>query len=137
MNRVYHHHDRLEEYEAGLWRQTSGAEHRKLVAFCVAFMNDTAAFAAAMADVVDQWPFSCEHNLSASNVNRVAWLGQAACCVAIGAPEGCTRVAWHLLSDDARAAANEQARFFIEEWEEARTPTLFGRTDNAKRPHRD
>jgi hypothetical protein len=137
MSRVYHHYSKLEEYPAGLWRQTSGEDRKEIVTRCVEFMSDTSYFSAAMLDVIEQWPLSCEHNLSASNVNRVAWIGQAACCLRIGAPEDCTRVAWHMLSEEKQRQANRAAEVAIEQWDEAQTPTLFGRISDAKGTNRD
>ncbi len=125
MSRVYHHHDKLEEYHCGLWRITTGEERRSYVAQSLLLMRDTPRFRRAMEDVVEQWPFASEHNLSAQNINRLAWLGHAGCCLAVSSPEDCTRAAWHWLSRAEQDAANAAAAEVIALWDDASHPTLF------------
>jgi len=70
-----------------------------------------------MRRVVNQWKQSCEHNLSARNQNRQAWVGHAACALAFNCPEDVVREAWRYLSDDQRSAANAVADEAILQWE--------------------
>ena len=80
-------------------------------------MVDTNKFERAMVRAIDEWPRSSEHNLSASTVNRLAWIGHAASYLATGSPEELTRIAWHLLSEPKQAAANEAASRTVLKWE--------------------
>lgn len=50
-------------------------------------------------------------------MNRIAWLGQCACCLYGGIKQDETKKAWHLLSEEQQQKANEIARKLIEEWE--------------------
>jgi len=68
--------------------------------------------------VVKEWPNACEQNLTNTNINRRAWVGHAACCLAFGCPEYITREAWGFLSDKQRDDANKQADYAIMIWEE-------------------
>jgi len=68
--------------------------------------------------VIEQWPITCEHNLTDLNQNRKAWIGHAATCLAIGAPEDITRKAWHALNLEQQEAANLKAKEAIQLWEE-------------------
>ena len=70
-----------------------------------------------MLRVVNEWPLSCEHNLTA-DCNRQAWIGQAACCLALGVPEDITREAWHMLTQSQQDEANRKADEAILVWEE-------------------
>lgn len=81
-------------------------------------MHDVDAWAAAMVRVTTQWKFSCEQNLSHEEHNRVAWLGQAAVCLAMGLPESVTRRAWWLLTEAQRTEANKAAELAIRQWEQ-------------------
>jgi hypothetical protein len=70
-----------------------------------------------MQAVVREWKHSAEVNMSNIGCNRQAWLGQAACCYATGAPDFVTKMAWRSLTDEQRAAANQAADNVIKEWD--------------------
>lgn len=84
---------------------------------CSGFMADTCRFRAAMERVIVEWPISCEQNLTCMDLNRQAWMGHAACCIAIGCPEEPTRAAWWTLTQEQRDAADAAAAEVITEWE--------------------
>lgn len=111
VDRIFHHYENLEEYHAGMWRIVRG-QHRKEFADAAAdLMRTPDEFKEAMRKATEDWPNSCEMNLTAESVNRLAWLGHAGCCLSVGSPEDCTRMGWHQLNrqeqDDANNAANE------------------------------
>lgn len=70
----------------------------------------------AMQKVVDEWPYASEFNLSNAEINRRAWLGQAACSCYGGVHEDETREAWGLLSNEQRVTANNIATGVIKAW---------------------
>jgi hypothetical protein len=70
----------------------------------------------AMRKVVEEWRFASEFNLSNAEINRRAWLGQAACSCCGGVHEDETREAWGLLSNEQRVRANGIATIVIREW---------------------
>jgi hypothetical protein len=80
-------------------------------------MKDPVAFKTAMQKAVQDWPISCEMNLSARCMNRRAWLGHAGCCVAENSPEEATRLGWHKLNQVEQDLANQVADEVILEWE--------------------
>ena len=71
-----------------------------------------------MLKVIEKWPYSCEHNLTDTSQNRKAWIGHAACALALGCPEDITRAAWAKLSDDQQNKANQKAQDAINIWVE-------------------
>ena len=117
MKRVYHPYWNWEEYEAGMWRHTSGSERAELVEKAFQFTGDALAYGDAMMRVIEQWPISCEHNLTDRSMNRLAWVGHAACCLMTGAPEDVTRKAWGMLTDQQRIDADKRAQEAVDEWE--------------------
>jgi len=131
IRRVYHHYERLEEFHAGMWRIVTGDEERDLAARAASLLRDDVALGDAMMGVALGWPISCEHNLTVRQMNRHAWLGQAACCLAVSAPESATRLAWRSLSDDEMVAANDVADTVIAIWESTYTPTGSGSCQSA------
>lgn len=118
MRRVYHHYEKWEETKAGLWRRPTGEERQALIANCAVFMADTSAFRRAMERAIEEWPISCEANFTTKSINRQAWLGHAACCIAIGCPEEPTRAAWWKLTQMQRDLADEAAAEVIKIWEQ-------------------
>jgi hypothetical protein len=82
------------------------------------FLADIKGFQAAMHRVVAEWPKSCDHFLTKQGMNRVAWMGQAAACIAHGLPRR-FRGGFHLLSNEQQIAANAAAQGAIDEWEAA------------------
>ena len=87
-------------------------------------MSKPDKFKAAMRRAAHEWPRSCEHNLSAENVNRIAWLGHAGCCVGAGSPEEATRAGWHTLTPDQQNEANRVAGDVLDEWLSANADRL-------------
>jgi hypothetical protein len=108
-DRIYHHYEKLEEYHAGMWRRVSGEKRKEHIANAADLMKAPADFRDAMMRAIDEWPMSCEANLTAEVVNRIAWLGHAGCCIVANAPEDCTRSAWHTLDRFEQDVANKMA----------------------------
>ena len=116
MARVYHHCDLLEE--APMWGNAKPSEQEVLIEKSFDLLTSENGFIEACRAVLDKWPYSSEHNLSAKCLNRKAWMGWAACCVNHGSTEYTTRNAWRYLSDEQKDKANAIAQTVIEEWEE-------------------
>lgn len=84
----------------------------------IKFTSNWNAYGDYMDLVIKEWPYSCENALTDYNLNRKAWLGHAACAMAIGCPEDITREAWRHLTDEQRKMANRRAANAIRCWEE-------------------
>jgi hypothetical protein len=91
-----------------------------------------------MRRVTEEWRNSCVNALTDYSLNRRAWIGHAACALALRCPEDITRHAWSFLSNEQQILANKQANRAIQSWEmryrqSARVPPameaplLFGR----------
>jgi hypothetical protein len=104
-----------EDWSAGMWRDAD--IHTQDIECAVSLMEDTNRFGACMITVVTHWPNACIQCLSNPSLNRRAWLGQAACCFAIGVSETVTRLAWHKLSKAKQDRANARADRAIQGWE--------------------
>lgn len=119
MKRVWHPYTAWEEVSRGMWRQVRGDERRRLLRESIEFTGNAEKYGAAMLRVIEEWPISCEHNLTELGQNRRAWLGHAACCLAIGCPEDVTREAWGHLTEEQRVAADRKALSAILAWQSA------------------
>jgi hypothetical protein len=117
MTRIYHPYYLWEEINAGMWRDVKEHKKEKYIKHAMFFMKHHNTFGFYMKKVIDTWKYSCEHNLTDLNQNRVAWLGQAACAFALRCPEDLTRKAWFHLSDEEMILANKEAEKYIKIWE--------------------
>lgn len=122
LERVYHHYEDLEEYHAGMWRIVRGKERQNNIEAAGDLMRCPDEFKEAMRQAITLWPKSCEANLTAEGVNRIAWLGHAGCCLAAGSPEENTRAGWHTLTVDEQNEANRVAGEILVEWEQLYKP---------------
>lgn len=86
MSRVWHPFDLWECVAAGMYAIDTGHAPDDARRAYADFLRDTPRFEAALRRVLSEWPVSCEHFLSNDSINRIAWLGQAAMCIATGVP---------------------------------------------------
>jgi hypothetical protein len=117
MDRIYHSYEVWEDYLNGMWRNETKQYEEENINSVIEFTGDHIAYGAAMLRVINEWLFSCEHNLSNISINRKAWIGHAACCIQNGWPEYLVRKAWWHLSDKQRDLADKQALYAIKTWE--------------------
>lgn len=115
MNKVWHHYEKWECFINGMW----GASNKKntLLREAIVFTGDAKLYGFFMRRVINEWPITCEQHLTDINSNRKAWLGHAACSLAIKCPEDITRQAWGYLSQDQQDSANLEAERTIAIWE--------------------
>ena len=106
----------LEEYKAGMWSLVGSEDAKvRLIVEAVALLRSP-EFSDAIARVMNEWPVSCRAEFTSPG-NHIAWIGQAACCLARGVPEDLTRRAWWKLTDKQRAGANRIAGNALASWE--------------------
>ncbi len=117
MKRIYHTFEKWECYPAGFYENQppAGITLKDAPERYAAFLRDTPAFEAALARVVSEWKNSCEHYLTNVNMNRIAWLGQASACIALGLPAA-FRGGFHRLSEEEQLIANETALEWLNVW---------------------
>lgn len=119
IQRVYHPYTKCEEFASGMWRKVSGQEYEDFASKAHELMANPPRFKAAMSKAVRLWPFSAEHNLTAIECNRRAWLGHAGCFMGVGSPEEPTRIGWHRLTEAQQLEADRVAQEVIDDWEDA------------------
>lgn len=101
-----------------MWRKVPASEEQELTIKATTFTGDADLYGAFMISAIMEWPYGCEHNLTCKEMNRQAWVGHAATCIAINCPEYITRSAWWMLTQEQRNKANEKADIAIKIWEE-------------------
>lgn len=117
--RVYAHYSQWEDAQAGMWRTVPGVERGRYRNLAAGLMRDTETFTRVARLVVRDWPTATAVNLSTRSINRQAWMGHAACCMATRSPEDVTREAWHTLTSTEQDAANAAVDVVIADWDHA------------------
>jgi len=117
MKRIYHTWEKWECYPAGFYESQPKDDWtpKQCETIYRDLLRDTPMFEASLCSVITQWKRSCEHYLSNEKMNRIAWLGQAALCVARGIPS-CFRGGFNLLTDEEQVRANASALKFLNRW---------------------
>ena len=114
--RVFHHFNKCEEYQSNMWKACLPNEKNKLIEAARELMININDFYNAMLKVIKEWVYSCESNFTASSINHQAWIGHAACAIAVNSPEDITRLAWRTLTQEQQDKANEAADKAIAVW---------------------
>lgn len=104
-----------EENKFNMWGSVN--DRAKFLRLSVELTGDHKRYGRFMMRVVNEWKNSCINALTDSSLNKKAWVGHAACALAIGCPEDITRQAWGKLTDDQRLLANREAERAIQHWE--------------------
>lgn len=114
MKQIFHPYHLWEDWQNGMWRNET-AEYEDLhLPSIISFTGDHLEYGAAMIEVVEQWFYSVQHNLTDNSINKRAWIGHAACNLKFGWPEYLVRMAWNQLSEQQQVLANKMADKAIE-----------------------
>ena len=118
--RIFHPFDKWECYQAGFYKTASKdypSKERAEIVYAQ-FLANKQKFSAALEHVISEWKHSCEHYLTNVSMNRIAWLGQAAACYALGLP-AIYRGGFFILTENQQREANETALVYLNKWLEA------------------
>jgi len=112
--RIFHHHDFWEDYKNGLFKKRKTIQDNVQKSFDI--LSDTQKTDHWFSRL-SEWKYSSELNLSNKSINRQAWIGQAACCMAHGSNEDETKIAWYKLTPEEQSRANAIADYYIVKFE--------------------
>ena len=118
INRVYHPWWLWEDYKNGFYNTDSSKVKLKNINKVISYFNDYEATIFYMRLVSKEWRFSMEHNLTNYSMNRIAYIGQSACCLHLGIPSSTTMYAWKFIEHDIRERSDKTALLIIKEWEQ-------------------
>ena len=119
MKQIYHPWHLWEDHKHGFYNNCSGEEKKKNKELVRKMFLDEVETKKCMYYVVDNWKFSMEHNLTNSSVNKIAYIGQCACCYYSGIPNTVTMEVWGTLPEAVRTKADEIAKEVLEYWKES------------------
>ena len=116
MERIYHHYKKWECYKNGFYDTVSAKKKDEIKPMVVRFFNNEKKTREFMLIVIDEWVYSCEHFLSNPSTNKIAYLGQAACCIYCGSPSLATMYGWNFLDANTQRTANKIAEETLKKW---------------------
>ena len=105
-----------EDFKCGFYDNISGKNKDELILKVVEMFNDEQKTISNMNKVIVQWKYSCEHNLTNESLNKIAYIGQSACCIYANVPCTITMEAWSLLSDDVKKRSDKIAKQVLNKW---------------------
>lgn len=118
MKRIYHPYWLWEDYKAGFYDNVSGEQKKEMIKNVLTMFNSKSLTRKFMMKVVKEWKYSCEHNLTNESLNKIAYIGQSACCLYARIPNTITMEAWSLLTDEVKKRSDKIALEIISYWEE-------------------
>jgi hypothetical protein len=113
--RVWRPIESWEEISFNMWGESFS--RKDLLRRAICFTGNHRLYGRYMLRVTQEWPNSCVNALTDYSLNRRAWIGHAACALALRCPEDVTRQAWGYLTNEQRTLANAQADQAIQSWE--------------------
>ena len=119
-DRIYHQWSLWEDYPCGFYNNSSGKEKEEKLQKALDMFNNENLTIDNMLAVVNNWRYSCEHNLTNNSMNKIAYIGQAACAYYAEVPSTVTMEAWNLLSKEVQERSNRIAEEVLNIWKNNR-----------------
>lgn len=115
-SRIFYTYDKWECHKAGFYRNTKeGMSKEACELEYKRVLTDKKLFSRGLERVITEWKHSCEHYLTNTAFNRIAWLGQAAVCIETGVPAG-FRSGFSLLTQQEQDRADSLALVYLNRW---------------------
>jgi hypothetical protein len=117
MNRIYHPWYKWEDYHHNFYGGFGTSKTKKeTVEQYAELLRDIPRFEAALKVIISEWVHACEHNLTNESLNRVAYLGQAACALEYHVPHYVSCSGYNLLTPEEQAKADAKAQEYLDLW---------------------
>lgn len=123
-NRYFYDYREWEDYKNGMYKKPisirliSGETEEERLNKVIELFSNQDLTRKYMQRVIDEWKIACKVVFSDPSMNKVAWLGQSACCIYAGITESETRKAWWMVSQENRDKADEIAKELIKKYRE-------------------
>jgi len=114
--RIYHPYWRWEDFKAGFYNNCSGEEKKILITKGIEMFNSEKLTLENMYRTINEWKYSCEHNFTNPSLNKIAYLGQGACCLYANIPSIVTMEIWNMLEKNVQDRANSNAEKVLNHW---------------------
>jgi len=124
IERIYHSWEKWEDHKNGFYNNISGANKQEMIDKVIELFSDPEKTKEYMLMVINEWFYSCQHNLTNDSMNKIAYIGQGACCLYGGVPSTVTMEAWSKVPEENRVLADRIASDVLEIWEQKHIETL-------------
>lgn len=115
-NRIFHTYEKWECHKSGFYKSSKdGWSHSDCEKEFKRILSDEGLFSSILEKVIVEWKFSCEHYLTNTSMNRIAWLGQSAVCYYAGVPSRYAN-AWFDIDEKTQEKANMVALKYLNKW---------------------
>ena len=114
IKQVHHPYWHWEEINHNMWGSVS--DRKSYLGMAIRFTSKPELYGHYMRIVANHWSVSCENALTDPHLNHRAWIGHAACAMALRCPEDIVREAWRHLTDEQKFLANQEADRAIAAW---------------------
>lgn len=115
-NRIFHTYDKWECVGYNFYgTKAEGLKAEECEAKYAEFLSDVPLFESVMEKVISEWKHSCEHYLTNTAMNRIAWLGQASLARHLKIPSKFCG-GFNLLTLEQQEAANNAALIYLNKW---------------------
>lgn len=116
MRRIFHPYHLWEDYKHGFYGGLD-YDNKNAVEMCANLLKDLNRFEHALARIVIEWPYSCQHNLTNEGMNRIAYLGQAAFALLYNIPNNVSMGAYSTLTLEEQQKADAMAQKYLDLWQ--------------------
>lgn len=115
VNRIYFPYWEWECYKNGFYDTVSQEQKLKGELFYKEYLSDLYRFEAGINKVFTLWTNSSKQFLTNVNINRIAWIGQAAVCIDFKISSLC-RGGFKLLNLEQQSQADNLAKKYLNIW---------------------
>lgn len=116
MTRIFHPWSKWEDYKHNFYGSTSNHKKDNTLEMYATLLKNLDKFEAALKTIINEWRYSCEHNLTNENMNRIAYLGQAANALVNNAPHNISMGGYNLLTSEEQHDADALAQKYLNLW---------------------
>jgi hypothetical protein len=116
LEQIYHPYNVWEDYKNGFYDNVSGKNKIEMIEKVIKFFSDPLQVEEVMFRVVDEWFYSCEHNLTNNGMNKIAYIGQASLSYLHKIPSTITMEAWSKVPKEFQIEANNIAERAYDRW---------------------
>ena len=117
MDRIWHPYYLWEDYKSGFYKSECQLSKEEQIDLSKKLFEDKKDFEKILKKIITEWKYSCEHNLTNESLNKIAWLGQAACAYKYKISNDISREGYNLLSKKDKQEADKIAERMYTRWE--------------------
>ena len=117
MDRVWIPYYLWEDYKSGFYKSECIFDKEEQIKLSQELLKNKKEFENILKKIIKEWQYSCKHNLTNESLNKIAWLGQAACAYKYKISNDISREGYNLLTKKEKQEADKIAEKIYTRWE--------------------